>query len=83
MLRLLQAWAITRCCFPSSRAVQIQNAKLQERGSHEGELQQLRVALGQCQEQVRTLEMNNYSLALHLQQATNGAGVEHRPPDVF
>lgn len=34
--------------------------------------------------QIRTLEMNNYSLALHLQKATsNGVLSSHRGPDVF
>jgi hypothetical protein len=65
------------------RAVQIQNAKIQERSSQDAEVQQLRMSLLQCQEQVRTLEMSNYSLALHLQQATAGASVERRYPDVF
>ncbi len=67
------------------RAVQIQNTKLQEKAQQDAELQQLRMMLGQYQEQVRTLEMNNYSLALHLQKATNDASLArgHRPPDVF
>ena len=65
------------------RAVQIQNSKLQDRTTLDSEVQHLRLSLVQCQEQVRALEMNNYSLALHLQQATNGVGVDHRPPDVF
>lgn len=67
------------------RAVQIQNSKLQEKQQHDQEVEQLRMMLGQYQEQVRTLQMNNYSLALHLQQATNGAAVAsgNRPPDVF
>ncbi|GAX85112.1 hypothetical protein CEUSTIGMA_g12532.t1 [Chlamydomonas eustigma] len=65
------------------RAVQIQNTKIQERTIQEAEVQQLHMSLLQCQEQVRTLEMSNYSLALHLQQATAGASVDRRYPDVF
>lgn len=66
------------------RAVQIQNSKLQERSNQEQELQQLRSVLGQYQEQVRTLELNNYSLALHLQKATSDSSVArgHHPPDI-
>lgn len=34
--------------------------------------------------QVRTLEVNNYSLSLHLQKATNNSLLPHqRNPDVF
>lgn len=67
------------------RAVQIQNSKLQEKQQQDQEVEQLRMMLGQYQEQIRTLQMNNYSLALHLQQATNDAALAsgNRPPDVF
>jgi hypothetical protein len=62
------------------RAVQIQNAKLQELagGAKEQELAALKGLLGQYQER------SNYSLALHLQKATDGqCQPAHRPPDVF
>lgn len=66
------------------RAVRVQNAKLHEKSSVEAEVGQLRSLLGQYQEQIRTLEVNNYSLALHLQQATGGNALSSsRPPDVY
>mmetsp|Transcript_26062 Transcript_26062/g.56904 ORF Transcript_26062/g.56904 Transcript_26062/m.56904 type:complete len:269 (+) Transcript_26062:184-990(+) len=66
------------------RAVQIQNTKLQEKPQQEQEIQQLKHMLAQYQEQLRTLEVNNYSLALHLQKATNNNHLAgQRNPDVF
>eukprot|EP00879_Flechtneria_rotunda_P011450 GHRR01011962.1.p1 GENE.GHRR01011962.1~~GHRR01011962.1.p1 ORF type:complete len:214 (+),score=93.66 GHRR01011962.1:592-1233(+) len=70
------------------RAVQIQNAKLQEAAStKDQEVAGLKQLLGQYQERLRHLELSNYSLALHLQKATGdrppGGGLSHRPPDVF
>lgn len=66
------------------KAVQIQHRQLQERSGQADEVAQLRQALAQYQEQIRTLEVNNYSLALHLQKATgsNPFGTP-RNPDVF
>jgi len=66
------------------RAVQIQNAKLHEKSAAEAEVGQLKTLLGQYQEQVRALEVSNYSLAMHLQQATGGSALGNsRPPDVY
>ncbi len=66
------------------RAVQLQHTKLQERAGLEHEVQQLRHLLAQYQEQLRTAEVNNYALTLHLQKATNGSMVPgQRNPDVF
>ena len=73
------------------KAVQIQNAKLQDKAGVEAENQQLKQMLYQAQEQVRgyqeqvhSLELNNYSLAMHLQQATNSSPLPgSRHPDVF
>jgi hypothetical protein len=68
------------------RAVQIQNAKLQERSQQEQEVGQLRQVLAQYQEQVRALELTNYSLSLHLSRATSGSSMaapHHHGPDVF
>lgn len=66
------------------RAVQIQNQRIQERAQQEQEIQQLKHMLAQYQEQVRTLELSNYSLTLHLQKATHTSQVSgQRPPDVF
>eukprot|EP00199_Chlamydomonas_sp_CCMP681_P006753 CAMPEP_0119104972 /NCGR_PEP_ID=MMETSP1180-20130426/3048_1 /TAXON_ID=3052 ORGANISM="Chlamydomonas cf sp, Strain CCMP681" /NCGR_SAMPLE_ID=MMETSP1180 /ASSEMBLY_ACC=CAM_ASM_000741 /LENGTH=282 /DNA_ID=CAMNT_0007089877 /DNA_START=245 /DNA_END=1093 /DNA_ORIENTATION=+ len=68
------------------KAVQIQNARMQAKQGMEEELQQLRHTVTQYQEQLRKLEVHNYSLALHLQQATNSSGsgmAFPRNPDVF
>lgn len=66
------------------RAVQIQNAKLQEASVKDQELAALKQLLGQYQERLKHLELSNYSLALHLQKATDGnSATVNRPPDVF
>ncbi|KAJ9509175.1 hypothetical protein QJQ45_001665 [Haematococcus lacustris] len=58
--------------FILKKAVLLQNKKLAEKTSQDSsEVEQLRHALSQYQEQLRKLEMHNYSLTLHLQQATN------------
>jgi hypothetical protein len=68
------------------RAVQIQNARMQETlQAKEKEVAQLQQALAQHREKLHAAELSNYSLALHLQQATHSTslGQGHRPPDVF
>jgi len=67
------------------RAVQIQNARMQESATRDQELGALKQAVVQYQERLRHLELSNYSLALHLQKATGDAQVApgHRPPDVY
>jgi hypothetical protein len=66
------------------RAVQLQHGKLQERAPLEQEVQQLRHLLAQYQEQLRSAEVTNYGLSLHLQKATNSSQLPgHRNPDVF
>jgi hypothetical protein len=67
------------------RAVQIQNSKLQAaKATHEEELAHMRGMLGQYQEKMKQLELANYSLAMHLQQATASSSMpHHRPPDVY
>ena len=79
------------------RAVQIQNQKLIEKAQiqetlarqQEVELSHFREVVSQQQQQIRQLEMSNYSLAVHLPRAEgggNGGGggsMGSRPPDVF
>jgi hypothetical protein len=66
------------------RAVQIQNTKLQEASAKDQEVAGLKQLLGQYQERLRHLELSNYSLALHLQKATDDRSQPtNRPPDVF
>ncbi|KAF5835697.1 hypothetical protein DUNSADRAFT_6976 [Dunaliella salina] len=67
------------------KAVQIQNSKLNEKAGQDQELQQLRQIISQYQEQVHSLELQKYSLSLHLQKAAGGGtlGSSHHNPDVF
>lgn len=67
------------------RAVAIQNSRMQELGHKEQQLQQLRQLVEGYQQKVQALETQNYSLALHLKQATDGVDPfrSHKNPDVF
>ncbi|BDA50624.1 hypothetical protein COCOBI_16-3000 [Coccomyxa sp. Obi] len=69
------------------RAVAIQNTRMQEAcGAKDAEISSLRSALAQYEQKVRTLELSNYSLSMHLRQATEtGRGFDtgQRPPDVY
>lgn len=66
------------------RAVAIQHERQQE---HEGcarELQQAKHVIGQYQEQVRSLELNNYTLQMHLRMAQDASSMPGRyHPDVY
>lgn len=68
------------------RAVAIQNNRIQDLLAKEAESQQLKQALLQLQEKCHGLEMNNYSLAMHLKQATDSSAYSQsgqRHPDVY
>ena len=55
-------------------------------GAKDAELASLRAALAQYEQKIRTLELSNYSLSMHLRQATEtGRGFDsgQRPPDVY
>ncbi len=55
-------------------------------GAKDAEISSLRSALAQYEQKVRTLELSNYSLSMHLRQATEtGRGFDtgQRPPDVY
>lgn len=68
-----------------SKAVSVQHSRLQELGTKDQEIQRMRDMLTQYQDRLRSLELSNYSLKMHLQRATgppfgpNNGG----PPDVF
>jgi hypothetical protein len=70
--------------FPHARSPRVPCPPLQERAGLEGENAQLKAMLAQYQEQLRNLEVSNYSLSLHLQKATS-TNMLHSPhnPDVF
>ncbi|KAL3839249.1 hypothetical protein ACJIZ3_023840 [Penstemon smallii] len=66
------------------RAVSIQHQRQKEFEDMGQELNQLKQLVTQYQEQLRTLEVNNYALAMHLKQAQQGNSFSGRfNPDVF
>lgn len=71
------------------RAVAIQNLRMQELSGKEAEVVQLRQMLEGYQQKVHALEVQNYSLALHLKQATDSkdamqsSGFRGGNPDIF
>ncbi|CAN0901156.1 hypothetical protein LINGRAHAP2_LOCUS21260 [Linum grandiflorum] len=66
------------------RAVSIQHERQKEFEGRNQELEQLKQLVAQYQEQLRTLEVNNYALSMHLQQAQQSSSIPGRfHPDVF
>ncbi|XP_031481575.1 uncharacterized protein LOC116251438 [Nymphaea colorata] len=66
------------------RAVAIQHERQKEYDERGRELEHLKQLVAQYQEQVRTLEVNNYALTVYLQQAQQSSSIPGRfHPDVF
>ncbi|XP_041999344.1 uncharacterized protein LOC121748860 isoform X2 [Salvia splendens] len=66
------------------RAVSIQHERQKEFEEMGQEMQKLKEVVSQYQEQVRSLEVNNYALAMHLKQAQQNNSISGRfHPDVF
>ncbi|XAR66869.1 hypothetical protein NMG60_11013233 [Bertholletia excelsa] len=66
------------------RAVAIQHERQKEFEERTQELHQLKQLVSQYQEQLRTLEVNNYALTMHLKQAQQSNSIPGRfHPDVF
>ncbi|PIA59962.1 hypothetical protein AQUCO_00400678v1 [Aquilegia coerulea] len=66
------------------RAVAIQHERQKEYDEQSQELQHLKQLVSQYQEQLRTLEVNNYALTVHLKQAQQSSSIPGRfHPDVF
>ncbi|XP_047943603.1 uncharacterized protein LOC125190363 isoform X2 [Salvia hispanica] len=66
------------------RAVSIQHERQKEFEETGHELHQLKQLVSQYQEQLRTLEVNNYALTMHLKQAQQSGSLPGRfHPDVF
>ncbi|KAL3535892.1 hypothetical protein ACH5RR_004353 [Cinchona calisaya] len=66
------------------RGVSIQHERQKEFDDRNQELHHLKQLVGQYQEQLRTLEVNNYALAMHLKQAQQNNSIPGRfNPDVF
>ncbi|XP_010654304.1 uncharacterized protein LOC100247807 isoform X2 [Vitis vinifera] len=66
------------------RAVAIQHDRNLEQEERAREVQQLKDVIRQYQEQVRALELNNYTLKLHLQRAQGSSSIPGQfHPDIF
>ncbi|KAJ0987753.1 hypothetical protein J5N97_006109 [Dioscorea zingiberensis] len=66
------------------KAVAIQHERSLEQEEKLKEIQQLKHVLGKYQEQIQTLERNNYTLRIHLQRAHESSSIPSRfHPDVF
>ncbi|KAF5466773.1 hypothetical protein F2P56_016673 [Juglans regia] len=66
------------------RAVAIQHERQKEYDDKDQELRHLKQLVSQYQEQLRTLEMNNYALSMHLKHANQSSSIPGRfHPDVF
>ncbi|PIA39041.1 hypothetical protein AQUCO_02700307v1 [Aquilegia coerulea] len=66
------------------RAVSIQHERNLEQEEKSREVEQLKLLINQYQEQHRTLEINNYTLKLHLQRAQESSSIPGRfHPDVL
>ncbi|XP_021276032.1 uncharacterized protein LOC110410588 [Herrania umbratica] len=66
------------------RAVAVQHERQKEYEDQSQELQHLKQLVSQYQEQLRTLEVNNYALTMHLKQAQQSSSIPgHFNPDVF
>ncbi|CAM6091548.1 unnamed protein product [Calypogeia fissa] len=66
------------------RAVAIQHERQLEHEDRTRELQAVKQLLAQHQEQLRSLELNNYALSLHLRKAQEGSSIPGRfHPDLF
>ncbi|XP_022742641.1 uncharacterized protein LOC111293871 isoform X2 [Durio zibethinus] len=62
------------------KAVAIQHERNLEQEGKEREVQHLKLTLSQYLEQVRTLELNNYTLRLHLQRAQESSSLQGQFP---
>lgn len=65
------------------RAVAIQHERQKECDERNQEVQQLKQLIAQGKEQLRTLEINNYALRMHLQQAQQSNSLPGFNRDVF
>ncbi|TKY48064.1 hypothetical protein E2542_SST25478 [Spatholobus suberectus] len=78
----IEALTKEKNCFKSAFRIQLE--RLSDYESKNQELQQLKQLVSQYQEQIRTLEVNNYALRMHLNQAQQYNPFPGRfPPDAF
>ncbi|KAJ1393474.1 Ubiquitin system component Cue [Sesbania bispinosa] len=78
----IEALTKEKNCFKSAFRIQLE--RLSDYEEKNQELQQLKQLVSQYQEQIRTLEVNNYALRMHLNQAQQYNPFPGRfPPDAF
>ncbi|KAG4947854.1 hypothetical protein JHK84_041299 [Glycine max] len=78
----IEALTKEKNCFKSAFRIQLE--RLSDYENKNQELQQLKQLVSQYQEQIRTLEVNNYALRMHLNQAQQYNPFPGRfPPDAF
>ncbi|KAK7335996.1 hypothetical protein VNO80_28181 [Phaseolus coccineus] len=78
----IEALTKEKNCFKSAFRIQLE--RLSDYENKNQELQQLKQLVSQYQEQIRTLEVNNYALRMHLNQAQQYNSFPGRfPPDAF
>lgn len=66
------------------RAVAIQHERQKDYENQNQEVEYLKQMVSQYQERLRTLEINNYALSMHLKQAQQSSSIPGRfHPDVF
>lgn len=76
--------AITRENTILKKAVAIQHERQKEHDGRNQEIQQLKQLVAQYQEQIRSLEVNNYALSMHLRQAQQANSIPgHFHRDIF
>ncbi|XP_061351295.1 uncharacterized protein LOC133296345 isoform X2 [Gastrolobium bilobum] len=78
----IEALTKEKNCFKSAFRIQLE--RLSDYEDKNQEVQQLKQLVSQYQEQIRTLEVNNYALRMHLNQAQQYNPFPGRfPPDAF
>ncbi|KAG4972644.1 hypothetical protein AAZX31_13G347100 [Glycine max] len=78
----IEALTKEKNCFKSAFRIQLE--RLSDYENRNQELQQLKQLVSQYQEQIRTLEVNNYALRMHLNQAQQYSPFPGCfPPDAF
>lgn len=66
------------------RGFAIQHERNMEQDETLKEIPHLKQIIGQCQEQLRKLEMDNYALKIHLQRSQQSSSIpRHFNPDIF
>eukprot|EP00210_Caulerpa_lentillifera_P008347 g7961.t1 len=66
-----------------AQAVASQHEKLKQNLTRDEDLEKLRQTVMQYEDRIRSLEVANYSLTMHLQKALGHNCQEHRPPDIY